>query len=83
MPVIRVESDLAVQEVCVSIGHGPMRTTYGIVMAYGIHDELNARCDLGGTYCNKPWADLFQRTGIMDSDLWFPNMVCCCFFNVI
>ena len=75
MPKIRIDSELAVQEVHVSLGHGPMRTQHGIVMIYGIRDKLDGKLESDGTFCNKPWEDLFQRTGIRDSDLWFPNMV--------
>ena len=68
---IRIPDNVTVQELQVSLGGGRTRSNHGIVILYGIHDNLTAPADsASATFCNKPWKELFQRTGIAETDLW-------------
>ncbi|XP_074644571.1 L-fucose kinase-like [Tubulanus polymorphus] len=40
-----------------------------IITAIGLMDSLKGNV-LDGTYCNRPWTELFTRTGITVGDLW-------------
>ncbi len=73
---ICIPDHMTVQEVHVSLGKGRMKTNHGIVVLYGIHDNLRVAFDSpDSTYCNEPWSTLFNRTGITETDLWLPQVV--------
>ena len=74
MAEVHIERDLTVQEVHVCLGGGAARVCQSIVVVYGTSDDLTAG-ESEGTFCNKPWAELYQRTGVTASDLWFPGQV--------
>jgi len=74
MSRVHIERELTVQEVHVCVGGGAAQVAHSIVVVYGTSDDLGAS-EPEGTFCNKPWEDLYQRTGVTPSDLWFPNQV--------
>lgn len=60
----------------VTLGADRAKSNHGIVILYGIHDNLVKPVDsLEATFCNKPWKQLFQKTGITEGDLWPPDTV--------
>jgi hypothetical protein len=73
---IHIPDEVTVQEFQVSLGGGRTRSDHGIVVVYGVHDDLIKLADAeGATFCNKPWKQLFQWTGITEADLWPANNV--------
>ena len=38
------------------------------------HTQIPYTCD-NATFCNKPWLNFFQHTGIQPAELWLPNTV--------
>ena len=64
------------QEIQVALGHGRAKNHLGIVVVYGIHDNLAVPMGSpGATFCNQPWDQLFQWSGITADDLWLPGEV--------
>lgn len=75
-PQIRIPDSVTVQELQVTLGGGRTKSNHGIVVLYGVHDNLIKPADSAdATFCNKPWTQLFQRTGIAETDLWPPDNV--------
>ena len=71
-----IPDHVTVQEIQVTLGRGRTRSQHGIVVVYGVRDDiLTPVSSEGATFCNKPWVELFQRTGIAESDLWPPESV--------
>lgn len=73
---MRIPDHVTVQEIQVTLGCGRTKSKHGIVVVYGIHDNLLDSIESpNATFCNNPWSQLFQRTGITDRDLWPPGSV--------
>ena len=64
------------QEISVGLGRGKTRANLGIVVVYGVQDKLVLTYDSpGATFCNRPWSEFFERTGIEPAELWLPECV--------
>lgn len=75
-PQVCVPDHMTVQEIQVTLGCGRTRSNHGIVVVYGVHDDIVAAVESPkATFCNKPWQQLFKRTGITEGDLWLPESV--------
>lgn len=73
---LTIPDELIVQEINVGLGRGKTRANLGIVVVYGVRDNLVLTYDSpGATFCNQPWSELFQRTGIEPAELWLPEHV--------
>ncbi len=76
-----IPDNIAMQELHITLGHGHTKTSHPVMVTYGIHDRIiNEYEEKSGvqstsTFCNHPWENLFQRTGIQSSDLWLPGAV--------
>ena len=73
---LTIPDELTVQEISVGLGRGKTRANLGIVVVYGIKDNLVLCYDSpGATFCNRPWSEFFERTGIEPAELWLPEHV--------
>ena len=73
---LAIPDELTVQEVSVGLGRGKTKAELGIVVVYGVQDNLVVTYDSpGATFCNRPWAELFKRTGIEPAEIWLPEDV--------
>ena len=58
------------------LGRGKTRAALGIVLVYGVRDNLVVTYDSpGATFCNRPWSEFFKRTGIEPAEIWLPEDV--------
>ena len=59
-----------------ALGRGKTKAHLGIVVVYGVRDNLVMMYDSpGATFCNQPWTEFFQRTGIQPAEIWLPEDV--------
>ena len=73
---LTIQDEMTVQEISVKLGQGKTRVELGIVVVYGVRDNLLvAYGSPEATFCNRPWAEFFERTGIQPSEIWLPNTV--------
>ena len=73
---MHIPANVVVQQVQLTLGSGRSRQDHGIVVVYGVHDHLTAPVDSDmATFCNQPWQEFFTRTGVTETDLWFPGSV--------
>ncbi len=76
-----VPENLSMQELCITLGHGRTKTHHTVLVVYGVYDLMTTEYkeesngQQASTFCNQSWEHLFQRTGIMPSDLWLPGTV--------
>ena len=73
---VDIPDHVTVQEIQVTLGCGQTKSEHDIVVVYGIHDNLLTSIESPeATFCNNPWSQLFQRTGITEGDIWPPGSV--------
>lgn len=71
---LSIPHNLTVQEIQVSIGRGVTHASLSVVVVYGIYDNLMVPYTSdNATFCNRPWVNFFQQTGIQPAELWLPN----------
>jgi len=72
----RVEDSVAIFQRRIVAHDGTSNTVWTV---FGVDDNLDARMGGGvpSTFCNEDWSVLFARTGICQSDLWFPETPQC------
>ena len=75
---LTIPDELTVQEISVGLGRGKTRANLGIVVVYGVQDNLVLKYDSpGATFCNQPWSEFFDRIGIEPAEIWLPEHVGC------
>ena len=69
-----IPDGLVVQGLDVVFGNGGKNTKQSILVFYGLHDNLlDDYSSSSATFCNAPWSEFFQRTGVQPSELWSPS----------